>query len=315
MRTLPLLAAGLAFGAVHCGGASSDDPSSSPADLSDGQGAHKADRWMSALSNDLRLSELSVPGTHESCARHEPLAGTAMCQTLSIDDQLAAGVRYFDIRCRHFLDHFTIHHGPIYQELSFDDVLRSVDGFLAAHSSETVVLSVKEEFTPLLTTQTFEKTFGAYVQKNPSVWYLDPEVPRLETVRGKVVLLRRFPATHDLGIDANPWADEATFSVDNAAHLRVQDNYKVVDNASKWSAITSLFHEARSGSPDTLFLNYTSGYRPLLLDVPNVPDVANEINARLNTYLESAPKGRTGVVAMDFVDTTRAKLIFEKNFQ
>jgi 1-phosphatidylinositol phosphodiesterase len=269
---------------------------------------------MSAVDGTRSLSELSVPGTHESCARHEPLPGTAKCQNLSIDEQLTAGVRYFDIRCHHFRDHFDINHGPISQQLTFEDVLASVHGFLDGHPSETVILSVKEEFTPLLNTRSFEATFESYVEKDKALWYLDTSVPKLAEVRGKAVLLRRFSATHDLGINASPWADRATFSIDNSAHLRIQDNYFVQNNGAKWSAITSLFEEAQKGPPGTLFLNYTSGYRPLLLDVPNVPDVANEINPKLDTFLEGGSNGRIGVLAMDFVDSGRASFVFERNF-
>ena len=57
--------------------------------------------WMSPLDGGLLLSQLSIPGTHDSGARFEPLSRTAKCQTLTIGQQLDAGARFLDIRCRH----------------------------------------------------------------------------------------------------------------------------------------------------------------------------------------------------------------------
>ena len=59
--------------------------------------------WMSAVNDSLKLSAISIPGTHDSGARYDPplLSGTAKCQDLTIREQLNAGTRFLDIRCRH----------------------------------------------------------------------------------------------------------------------------------------------------------------------------------------------------------------------
>jgi len=79
--------------------------------------------WMSSLNGSLSLSQFSIPGTHDSMALYEPVSGTAKCQNLSLGDQLNAGVRFIDIRCRHINNAFAIHHGSIYENANFDDVL------------------------------------------------------------------------------------------------------------------------------------------------------------------------------------------------
>ena len=50
----------------------------------------------------------------------------------------------------------------------------------------------KEEYNASNTTRSFEKTFDAYVQKNPSKWDLGNNIPKLGDIRGKIRLLRRF---------------------------------------------------------------------------------------------------------------------------
>ncbi|HTI97584.1 MAG TPA: phosphatidylinositol-specific phospholipase C [Dongiaceae bacterium] len=268
--------------------------------------------WMAAVPGDRLLSQLSIPGTHDAGARHEPFPGTAKCQELSLSDQLAAGVRFLDIRCRHVKDAFVIHHGSVDQHLSFDEVLQAVFGFLKAHPSECVIMSIKEEYDASGDTRSFEKTFATYVAKNPGQWYLGAKLPQLDQVRGRIVLFRRFSAqTGPLGIDASVWPDNRSFNVGEI--LRVQDNYEVSDNAVKWRQIEGLLDEAKAGKPDTLFVNFASGYQSTI-GIPNLVKVANDINPRLAAYMQAHPQGRYGVILMDFAMAARCKPIYDSNF-
>ncbi|WP_278380579.1 phosphatidylinositol-specific phospholipase C domain-containing protein, partial [Chryseobacterium arthrosphaerae] len=135
--------------------------------------------WMTGLQDNISISKISIPGTHDSGARVDAplLPGTAKTQTLSIAEQLNAGVRFLDIRCRHIDNSFTIHHGPIYQNLNFDDVLNACYAFLNSHPSETIIMSVKEEYDASNTTRSFEQTFDSYVQKNSAKWDLGTTIP------------------------------------------------------------------------------------------------------------------------------------------
>ena len=54
--------------------------------------------WMSEVSDDTLLSNITVPGTHDSCAcSNIPFVRT---QYLSISKQMEAGLRFLDLRCR-----------------------------------------------------------------------------------------------------------------------------------------------------------------------------------------------------------------------
>jgi 1-phosphatidylinositol phosphodiesterase len=344
-------AALLALASLHCGGSdgagvadvaplgapeppSSPPPAEAPAAADAGVGAeaggHEASHdggrpaydaatWMGAIDDGTSLTSLSIPGTHDSAARHEPVPGTAKCQDLSIADQLAAGVRYLDLRCRHYGDACELHHGPVYQQLNLDDVLGAVWTFLHAHPTEALLVSVKEEYTPANDTRTFEQTFATYVNKNAAGWYLDATVPALGAVRGKLVLVRRFAATAaPLGLDATRWADDATFTIEGGmARFRIEDQYQVKDTSTKWTEIAAMLAEAQHGpASGTLYVSYTSGYLSRLLGVPDVPGVADAINPRLQTFFaDTTHRGRFGVLAMDFVDAARASLVVATNFR
>lgn len=270
---------------------------------------------MADLADARGVAELSIPGTHDSGALLEPIPGLARAQQLAIADQLVAGVRYLDLRCRHYQDAFLIYHGPIDQDQTFDDVLATMVKFLDEHPGETLIVSVKEEDAPQGITRSFEATFAAYVARAPDRWYLGDTLPRLGDVRGRLVLLRRFAASAaPLGIDGSAWADNTTFSLTTAASLRIEDDYIVTDNAAKWTAITALLAEARSGDAATLFLDYTSGYQTVG-GLPSIPIVAGDINLRLDGLLADPDNrhARLGVLAMDFVTAARARAIIATN--
>lgn len=270
--------------------------------------------WMSVVADQTSIAAISIPGTHDSGATQEQVAGTAKCQNLSITDQLNAGVRYLDIRCRHIDNAFAIHHGAIYQNLNFNDVLNACINFLNSHPTETIIMSVKEEHTPSNNTRSFEQTFDAYVQQNPAKWDLGNNIPTLGSIRGKIRLLRRFSGSSPKGIDATAWADNTTFDINNAATLKVQDFYNVNDVNTKWTKVETLLNEARNDVSNRLYLNYASGYKAGIFSIPSITTVSNFINPKINTFFTNNTHGKFGIIPLDFVDSGRSQLIINTNF-
>lgn len=272
--------------------------------------------WMGTMADQTPLSILTIPGTHDSGARYEVYPGSLRCQRLTIRQQLDAGVRFLDIRCCHREDAFEIYHGPVYQHQDFDDVLRTVSVFLAEHPGECVLMSVKEEHEPHNTTRSFEATFQTYAAWYRSLWYLSPRPPTLGQARGKVVLLRRFWASSPLGIDARThWRDNTAFTVQNDhSVLHVQDCYRQDGPEGKWQEVTSLLEQARKGPAEAFYLNFTSGYRLGLFGIPSVPAIAKTVNRQLDAYFHENPRGRFGILIMDFVTAERSERIWQTNF-
>lgn len=273
--------------------------------------------WMAGLQDNISISKISIPGTHDSGARIDApvVTGTAKTQDLSIAEQLNTGIRFLDIRCRHIDNSFTIHHGAIYQNLNFDDVLNACYTFLENHPSETIIMSVKEEYDASNTTRSFENTFDSYIQKNPSRWDLGTNIPTLGEIRGKIKLLRRFSAGTAKGINATSWADNTTFEINSSGtQLKVQDYYKVTNNDDKWNGISTLLNEAKSSNSNKLFINFTSGYKPGIFGIPSIPTVSNAINPKLKTFFQTNTKGSYGIMPIDFVNAELAGLIVKTNF-
>ena len=268
--------------------------------------------WMAPLPATKKISTFSIPGSHDSCALYESWPHTARCQALTISEQLATGVRFLDIRCRHIHDAFKIFHGSVDQKTTFDLVLNDCLAFLKEHPAACLILSVKEESTPEENTRTFEQTFDTYVKTGDTNWFLKDYIPALKEVRGKLVLFRRFSASSvPNGIAASAWPDNAAFWI--SPTLRVQDDYVVKDKAAKWAAIAALYQEAVTGDHDALYVNFASGYEPGMFGIPDINAVSDSINPQLTAYFQKANAGRYGITLMDFADAEKCALIIGTN--
>ncbi|MUG93775.1 phosphatidylinositol-specific phospholipase C domain-containing protein [Scytonema sp. UIC 10036] len=259
-------------------------------------------KWMALLNDSLQLSEFTIPGTHDTCALHNKLSiGFAKCQSMTLEEQLNTGVRFIDIRCRHINNIFAIHHGQIYQELNFDSVLNTCIQFLEKSPSECIIMSVKEEYESENCSRSFSETFDSYIQKDK--WYVGETIPKLNQVRGKIVLIRRFPDPNIYkGIDAfNGWPDDTTGQTGNKL-LKVQDEYKlnlISGTSGKWEKIKQLLDEADSGSKSVLYINFTSA-----TSITTTPEsAAMYINPKLNCHIVNKGNSRLGIVAMDFCNS------------
>ena len=79
--------------------------------------------WMKYVDDNTKLTELSIPGTHDSGARHSIGDVAGKCQDMSIADQLASGVRFLDIRLKLNNNKLVVVHDFVDQDLVFDDVI------------------------------------------------------------------------------------------------------------------------------------------------------------------------------------------------
>ncbi len=100
--------------------------------------------WMGEIPDDVLVTALSIPGTHDSGCIDGPL-GFAKTQNLDLVEQLNAGIRFLDIRLAHYQDDLFVHHDVIYMGKTYKDVLKICSDFLVRHPSEAILMSVNEE--------------------------------------------------------------------------------------------------------------------------------------------------------------------------
>ena len=221
------------------------------------QKTHHED-WMASLPDDVPLTEISIPGTHDTAAIGPNLPGTWITQTQAMDmaTQLRSGIRVFDMRLWQSGNSFTLHHGSIYLNGNFDDVLGTVTNYLSQHPGESVLMRVKNEGDTGGDNDTlFERTFRGYVYRYSSYFWenvINNQLvtnPMMGQIRGKIVVLQDFTANTNYGILYN------TFSV--------QDDYALsngnTDLYSKWLDVKNQLNSANSGSPSQGYINFLSG--------------------------------------------------------
>ncbi|WP_277999128.1 phosphatidylinositol-specific phospholipase C domain-containing protein [Bacillus cereus group sp. BfR-BA-01349] len=210
--------------------------------------------WMNGIPGATKLSELSIPGTHGSIAVRGGgpiIDDIARNQRMSIATQLQAGIRYLDIRARRTGSSFAMHHGSVYQNLMFGDVLNQIQTFFRTNPRETVLMRLKEEHNPESGSQSFEDIFKRYKNDYGNLfWNYTSSNPTLDEVRGKIVLIQNFSASQNYGIQYGS--------------LNIQDQYAIKGYTpdamyGKWLAVKTHLSNADNSNRSQMYLNYLSG--------------------------------------------------------
>ncbi|KAL1846169.1 hypothetical protein Daus18300_014332 [Diaporthe australafricana] len=207
--------------------------------------------WMGSLDGAAWLSGLTIPGTHDSCARSNvPFVRT---QYLSVSQQLALGIRFLDLRLRRHDDgKLYCYHGgvPINlpKGLSFEAVMDEVWDFIGPRdgkkATETVLISINNDDRSKeqkANPGVFYKAVKEAIDRTPAYehgsarWYTEPVTARLGDVRGKAVLLRRYYGDADveprqrMGLDLEDWRqDDPDFTIvtPSGVRVRLQDKWR-----------------------------------------------------------------------------------------
>ena len=116
--------------------------------------------WMSYIHDDTKISDISIPGTHDSGATHSIFDVSGKCQDLSIKQQLRVGVRFFDLRLQLVNDEFKIVHSFVDQRLSFKKVMKDLSNFINENNSEFIIISLKKEASDKNSTLDFASIIG-----------------------------------------------------------------------------------------------------------------------------------------------------------
>lgn len=204
------------------------------------------DGWMGWLPDGALLSELSLPGTHDTGA-YRTGGDSVLTQSMSLQAQLNAGIRVWDIRLGEDSDgRLKIYHGVSKQGQDWEnEVLATASSFLDTQPTETILMRVKHENGP---EANFATLVEAGLDKYPRVYTGTSDNPKLGDIRGKIVVLQNFSSSTDVGI---PWNS-----------LSIQDKYNMGTNwdlADKWRAIRAQLDAAQFGPREITYVNFLSG--------------------------------------------------------
>lgn len=263
------------------------------------------ENWMGQIDDNTPLIELFIPGTHDTM--------TASCeeryyktQTMSLEEQLNAGVRFLDIRLRREM---IAAHREWHSDITANDILETVSTFLDNHPTETIIMRLQnanelkddyEEYGLALHREiaTFLPRFYSWPTRSCSF-------PKLHEIRGKIIALECSPLLYHFHYrDGIHWAQiwhENEF-------INLQDLWDGPSIKDKQEGIEN--NLSFSENDDTLHLNHISATNGDL----GYPDAyANILNKYLEGLFEHQLNGR-GVQILDFVTTELSHKIVAKNF-
>ena len=284
--------------------------------------------WMAALPDETPLSDIVLPGTHDSATQYVQLAFFSKCQSLSIAQQLDAGFRYLDIRLGDVEkggDYPRLMHGfascktgVFGGPLTLDAVLADCYAFLAQHPTETVLFAVKHEHGDSADVD-FQRTLQGFTAARRANWLLTDTLPTLGEARGKLVLLRRWEDDAGLGVEGGVpfvWADQRERTETSLAvaeepqegyTLFVQDRFKY-DADEKWDAFqTAMEYDPSDGG---VLLNFLSTNGSPTYGHPW--KYARILNPRLAALDDGVLRGW---VIVDFATARLAEKIYSANFE
>ncbi|KAK6339653.1 hypothetical protein TWF718_009048 [Orbilia javanica] len=269
--------------------------------------------WMENIDGNLLVSGFTIPGTHDSAAQTSrvswlpELGGT---QYSYIPDQLTKGIRFFDLRVGSDSDPLQLRHGMLELEGTARGVFKNFKDFLTAHPTETVLCSIKWDYDGSGQPSDFESLLESLFNDGGyGDWHTSSTLPKLDDVRGKIVLLRRYSGKLGFYMDVSNNTPDHT---DSTGQFRVQDFYSpstlpdgTPDYDKKWNAVKNFLNTHQPFGSAQLNLNFLSAVNIEGINVLYKPAVwANEINARMHTWLDTieTQTANLGIVAMDFPD-------------
>ena len=298
--------------------------------------------WMSRISDDISLANLSLPGTHDS-GTEKLSAGRMHTQNFSIERQLKDGIRFLDIRLRNKgKDALQLYHGSRNCDVSFDDVLTWCKTFLTAYPGEVILMSIKNEE-------------GDNIVNNLNNYFTNPTwsnlfytgscidgMPTLGEVRGKIVVFKRFPQATSVTnfVDLytewdgkNKGSSTFLFTVNNKYTFLVEDEFEEYDTHKKKTKVINHLLLAKEGNPIDFFITFVSikgHYSPAQASDHTPYQYAwggNGVNPVMNTSVitflsENPGLNRWGVIMLDFYnnhgnysENDLVELIIASNFE
>ena len=277
--------------------------------------------WMKDLDDNLLLKSLSIPGAHDaatSACSSSGLTGSAHTQTYTIAQQLAHGVRMFDLRPAWDGKNMVIYHGIVSTGVKFSDALTTLCDFLDAYPQEFLFVIMRHEDDIESDNQKAEWSMqmGKYLTDRKQ--YIIDFSPSLtvKDMRGKILLMSR--NTYEGG----PLGGYLSGGGDNSVYDRkltgpsgaymtmsTQDMYDVAASgqlAQKVKAIKNMLAYSINEKKNCLYLNHASGYSKktsilgyTFSSYEGVQECARTCNKAIIDYMQGKT-GPMGFIMMDF---------------
>ena len=227
--------------------------------------------WLSAISDDTLICDISMPGTHDSAAINRDHDYPATCHNVSLTEQLDNGARVLDIRIKVIKsdDGYTFKtchgDGPDNEYQPLPEALDAFARFLAQNPTEMIAVSLKiDDWNGNKDDKTNVcASLSALLASYPVFTDNLTDVPPLSQVRGKLYLLNRITSDLQFGVPID-WSDNTSGSWakdngDRSFNVYVQDQYEDLPFTGQSAAKLTLFTDALSQKQSgAMLINFAS---------------------------------------------------------
>lgn len=261
-----------------------------------------ASDWMSKLPDNLKVADLSIPGTHDSGTFKISIASGARTQNWTIRGQLDAGMRFLDLRAHPSGDTFKVYHGSFYMDVTFDEVMSDIEAFLAAHPKEGIIIQLQEEGKDTGAAD-FQTIWNSYISRyGISVLRPTNDAITLKDLRGKILLRSQIETNM---VMQNYW--DVWFLDDNNSDY----NSHRASLRAKLNLIEKYMKDARADVTGTWYFNSLSGATHM-----TPVDVARATNQKAYDLIgvSTGTKRKLGLIQMDFPAERLVYRIIKSNF-
>eukprot|EP00929_Paragymnodinium_shiwhaense_P073786 TRINITY_DN37694_c0_g1_i1.p1 TRINITY_DN37694_c0_g1~~TRINITY_DN37694_c0_g1_i1.p1 ORF type:complete len:342 (+),score=60.07 TRINITY_DN37694_c0_g1_i1:105-1130(+) len=244
--------------------------------------------WMGSVPDDTPITAMFIPGTHESAA----LVGgdLAECQCWDLQQQLASGLRAFDIRVNHDGDELPCYHGIIQQNSTFPEVAQILESFLTEHPTEALFMRIRREGESGDHCQEFTEAVMACFG-NEEMWNRGSDWGALSDYRGKCTFLAQ-------GSHMRLFRQE----------LDVQDLWETGDDEDKLAAIQE--HAVKDRQDNTMYLSYCSATGGEGLCYKGPAAMAYQVNGKVAELCDSF---LPGIYMFDYPGVALVEKLLAKN--
>ena len=294
--------------------------------------------WITPLDDNIYVSQLSIPGTHDAATGDGTTYSLGKTQELTLDQQFEIGIRAFDLRPAVSNGDLILCHGVVATKFDWDQVMERFKYYLSEHPGEFIIAFIRHEDEydngdsnwgrimqgklEQLKSESNPKTNESYTadfKQNLTVGEL----------RGKILFLCRDWTKYNnegpvvggyTGWSHGPsGAEVSIYSRSDSGTMNIQDCYGPSEDGQskiyntrkfpeiKWNGIKSLLDKSMSFHTNPSLVNrwsvnHTSGYTSWISYTNGYRENAANNNIKLYNYINSSSWcGSTGIVLMDFV--------------
>ena len=293
--------------------------------------ASNGNHWITALPDDVLVSQLSIPGTHDAATGDGTTFSLGKTQGLTLQGQWDMGIRMFDLRPGYkkvrtglfkYANKLHIYHGLVETKTSFEDAINTLVNNLKANPNEFAIIVMRFENDHLIYNDrdVWNNLMTSFLSSSdfPEEHRVDfrPDLT-IGDLRGKILILSRdaYASVPSTGAFVSGWSHGENGSTNgtisgksSSATLYIQDYYSVEDSNIKTAVVKEFADKAAKASTGVWTINHTSGYTGTLGSDSAYKKNAANTNSFLYDYLvcNSKPIGATGIIVMDHVGSRKS---------